>query len=135
MGSHGPNMVHFKSDVISAPNLTLKCVFKFLEIFDRNDIRFEVDHVWTMRGRSFANLKEERGTKERPPGPEGDHRPPPPPSPVISKDPFQVIEEGYSVSQFGYLLTCILDLSTLLFINLLSKLGLVSIAQPQAKKS
>merc|ERR1711954_288354 len=87
------------------------------------------------RGPSFANVKDKRGTKERPPGPEGYHCPPPPPSPVISTDPFQVILEGYSVSQFGYLLTCILNLSKLPFINLMSKLGLVSIAQPQAKKS
>merc|ERR1711954_613258 len=99
------------------------------------DIRFEVGHVWTMRGPSFANVKDKRVTKERPPGPEGYRRPPPPPSPVICKDPFQVISEGYSVSQFGYLLTCNLNLSKLLFINLLSKLGLFSIAQPQAKKS
>ena len=47
--------------------------------------------VWTMRGPSFANLKDKRGPKERPPGPVGYHHPPPPPSPVISKDPFQVI--------------------------------------------
>ena len=74
-----------------ASNLTLKCVFKFFKIFDRTDIRFEVDHVWTMRGPSFANLQDTRGIKERTPGPKGYHRPPPPPSPVISKDPFQVI--------------------------------------------
>merc|ERR1712081_69362 len=118
-----------------APNLTLKCVSKFVKFFDRTDIRFEVGHVWTMRGPSFANVKDKRVTKERPPGPEGYRRPPPPPSHVISKDPFRVISEGYSVSQFGHLLTCILNISKLLFINLLSKFGLVSIAQPQAKKS
>merc|ERR1711954_535024 len=71
--------------------LTLKTFFSFFEIFDRNDSNFEVDHVWTMKGPSFTNVKEERMTKERPPGPEGYPRPPPPPSPVISKDPFQVI--------------------------------------------
>ena len=124
-----------KFDFDPGPKFNPKFVFKFFKIFDRNDIRFEVGHVWTMRGPSFANVKDKRVTKERPPGPEGYRRPPPPPSPVISKDPFQVISEGYSVSQFGYLLTCILNISKLLFINLLSKFGLVSIAQPQAKKS
>ena len=73
------------------PILTLKCVFKVFKIFDRNDISFEAGHVWTMKGTSFTNVEEERMTKERPPGPEGYHRPPPPPSPVISKDPFQGI--------------------------------------------
>ena len=53
-----------------------------VKIFDRNDIRFEVGHVWTMRGPSFANVKDKRVTKERPPGPEGYHRPPPPPDPA-----------------------------------------------------
>ena len=51
----------------------------------RNDLKSQLDQVWTMRGQSFANLKEERGTKERPPGPEGDHRPPPPPTPATTK--------------------------------------------------
>ena len=47
---------------------------------------------WTMFGPwEVQVLKDKRGTKERPPGPEGYRRPPPPPSPVISKDPFQVI--------------------------------------------
>ena len=73
------------------PKFNPKFVFKFFKIFDRNDIRFEVGHVWTMRGPSFANVKDKRVRKERPPGPEGYRRPPPPPSPVISKDPFQVI--------------------------------------------
>ena len=30
-----------------------------------HDIRFQVDYVWNMRGPSFANLKENRGLKER----------------------------------------------------------------------
>ena len=30
-----------------------------------------MDHVWTMRGPSFANVKDKRVAKERPPGPEG----------------------------------------------------------------
>ena len=37
------------------------------------DIRFEIDHVWTIRGTSFADLKDKRGLKERQPGPEGYH--------------------------------------------------------------
>ena len=73
------------------PHFKPKMRFLIFKIFDRNDIRFEVDHVWTMRGPSFANVKDKRVRKERPPGPEGYRRPPPPPSPVISKDPFQVI--------------------------------------------
>ena len=36
-----------------------------------HDIRFQVDHVWTIRGSSFANLKDKRGLKEKHPGPEG----------------------------------------------------------------
>ena len=36
-----------------------------------HDINFQVDHVLTIRGPSFANLKNKRGTKERPPGPKG----------------------------------------------------------------
>ena len=82
-------LTEFLDNIFKMP--IFKPKFNFLEIFDRNDIKFEVDHVWTMRGPSFANVKDKRVTKERPPGPEGYHRPPPPPSPVISKDPFQVI--------------------------------------------
>ena len=36
-----------------------------------HDIRFQVDHVWNIRRPSFANLKENRGLKDRQPGPEG----------------------------------------------------------------
>ena len=36
-----------------------------------NDIRFQLDHVWTIRRPSFAHLKEEREVKDRRPGPEG----------------------------------------------------------------
>ena len=36
-----------------------------------HDIRFQLDHVWTIRLPSFANLKDKRGFKERQPGPEG----------------------------------------------------------------
>ena len=38
-----------------------------------HDNRFQVDHVSTIRGPSFANLKDKRGLKERGPGPKGDH--------------------------------------------------------------
>ena len=64
-----------------APNVSLKLVFLIFKIFGRNDLKIQVDHVWTMRGPSFANVKDKRGTKERTPGPEGYHRPPPPPTP------------------------------------------------------
>ena len=43
-----------------------------------------------MRGPSFANVKEKRGTKERPPGPEGYHRPPPPHKMYSFKDYFEL---------------------------------------------
>merc|ERR1711954_585907 len=58
---------------------------------DKGEATWPQGLVWTMKGPSFTNVKEERMTKERPPGPEGFHRPPPPPSPVISKDPFHGI--------------------------------------------
>ena len=64
-----------------------------------------MNHIWTIRGPSFASLKDKRGFKERPHGPEGYNYSPPPPRLVISSDPFQVISEGYSLSQFVYLLT------------------------------
>ena len=35
-----------------------------LEGFVRYYIRFQVDHVWTMRVQSFVNLKDKRGLKE-----------------------------------------------------------------------
>jgi len=38
-----------------------------------HDIRFQVDHVLSIRGPSFANLKDKRGLKERRPGKEGHH--------------------------------------------------------------
>ena len=38
-----------------------------------HDIRFPVDHVWTIRGPSFATLKDKSGLKVRRPGPEGYH--------------------------------------------------------------
>ena len=62
-----------------APNVSLKWVFLIFKIFGRNDLKIQLDHVWTMRGPSFANVKDKRGTKERPPGPNGYRRPPPPP--------------------------------------------------------
>ena len=62
-----------------APNLSLKWVFEIFKIFGRNDLKIQLDHVWTMRGPSFANVKDKRGTKERPPGPNGYRCPPPPP--------------------------------------------------------
>ena len=37
------------------------------------DILFQVDHVWTIRGPIFTNLKVKRGLKERQPCPEGYH--------------------------------------------------------------
>jgi len=52
-----------------APNVSLKWVFLIFKIFGRNDLKIQLDHVWTMRGPSFANVKDKRGTKERPPGP------------------------------------------------------------------
>ena len=36
-------------------------------------IRFQVDHVWTIRGPIFANLKDNGGLKESQPGQEGYH--------------------------------------------------------------
>ena len=38
-----------------------------------HDIRFQVDNAWTMRGPSFAKLKDKRGLKDMPPGPEYYH--------------------------------------------------------------
>ena len=38
-----------------------------------HDINFQVDHVLTIRGPSFANLKDKRGVKQRQPGPKGYH--------------------------------------------------------------
>ena len=39
-----------------------------------HDIIFQVDHVWTIRGPSFANLKDKGGLKERWPGSQGYHQ-------------------------------------------------------------
>jgi len=36
-----------------------------------HDIRFQRYHVWTIRGQSFAYLKNKSGLTERQPGPEG----------------------------------------------------------------
>ena len=74
-----------KFDFDPGPKFNPKFVLNFFKIFDRNDITFEVGHVWTMRGPSFANVKDKRVTKERPPGPEGYRRPPPPPTPATTK--------------------------------------------------
>ena len=68
-----------------------------------------MDHVWTMKGPSFTNVKEERMTKERPPGPEGYHRPPhlPPLQPVINtvrnkvRDGSESTKIGYKIPQNG----------------------------------
>jgi len=38
-----------------------------------HNIRFQVDHVWTVKGSSIANIKGKRGLKERQPGPEDYH--------------------------------------------------------------
>ena len=73
-----------------APNVTLKWVYLILKIFGRNDLKIQLDHVWTMRGPSFANVKDKRGTKERPPGPKGYHRPPPPHKIYSFKDYFEL---------------------------------------------
>merc|ERR1712081_165413 len=57
---------NLKFDFDPGPKFNPKFVFKFFKIFDRNDIRFEVGHVWTMRGPSSANVKDKRVRKERP---------------------------------------------------------------------
>merc|ERR1712112_444379 len=68
---HGPNMVQLNFQVISAknfknfknPNVSLKWVFEIFEIFGRNDLKIQLDHVWTMRGPSFANVKDKGGQR------------------------------------------------------------------------
>merc|ERR1711954_495867 len=69
-------LAYFELNLDPGPKFKLKMVFFFnFQIFGRNDLKIKLDHVWTMRGPSFANVKYKRGRKERPPGPEGYHRP------------------------------------------------------------
>ena len=54
-----------KFDFDPGPKFNPKMCFLFFFIFGRNDLKIKLNHVWTMRGPSFANVKDKRGTKER----------------------------------------------------------------------